>query len=912
MVVRLKAVGQRLVDIDILGPDPLEPDLLKGKGKQMKKNNIAGFTLALLAALFLISGQALAGHASTADQKTGKKEYILSVDQAGAEYALKSIFKNEKSLGPKRFTTLSEFTGRAYYVIETKEEEADKGLSQINQKSSGVTVSPVVYRYLENTLPDDPYYTQQWCHSNPGTKGFDMASDSAWDITTGSRDVVVAVLDSGVDYTHPDLAANIWVNEGEIAGNHIDDDGNGYVDDIYGIDSGDGDSDPMDYDGHGTHCAGIIGASGNNGIGVAGVNWQVGIMALKGFEQDSDGMSTTMELEAINYLLYMKTYEHINIVAVNASFGFTGDPDTVEQEAIEALGQAGILFVAAAGNDAANNDSTSGSGHYPSSYPLENIISVAATDSDGGLAYFSNYGAATVDLGAPGQDILSTYLHETAYEPDPGNAVFYDDLESGTGNFTLEETWAITQENASSPSHALSDSPGGTYEKSTDIAAISRTIDLSGIETPLSIGFKALHEMEQVYANGYFDALQVWYLAPGTAGEPAGAPIVPEAWQITLEKAASGISSWTDSPGGEYTNNKEQWLLSPGVDLSKALPGTEFKFKLTGIVESGYDSLDVYFSKDNGDTWSESMLAIDGDHTAGWEEFSIAVPDAYLAPGFMAAFVLTTDYSVTKDGIYLDDVEIAHGQTVFFFDDVEDGMGLWREPGSEAVAPTPARWEKAGEFAGSSDGAWKSYSYEIPPKYFWDGFKFKFVMSSDYSIQKDGVYIDDIGIGVPENTYGYEYLSGTSMATPQVTGAAALVASAFGQIGSAQIKSKLLKGSAPANALDGKTLTGGHLNLFGALADLGIDSDDDTVPDYLDNCSLTANPDQKDTDNDGYGNMCDCDLDNNGRVDRSDFITFRQAWGTSNADTDFDGSGTVDRNDFIMFRQRWGTTAPFE
>jgi subtilisin family serine protease len=877
----------------------------------MRNNFIFRIPLLFLASVFILSGSAMADGAGKKDEKPLVKEdeYIVSVDSGKGRFALEQIFGKEKALGARRFKTLSEFTGRNYYVVQIKEEE--KKLTGLGRKSNGVTISPVIYRYLENTRPNDKEFKQQWCHSNPDNPGVDMASDCAWDITTGSEDVVVAVLDSGVDYTHPDLAANMWVNEKEIPQNNIDDDGNGYTDDIHGIDTGNNDSDPMDYDDHGTHCAGIIGALGNNGIGVAGVNWQVRIMAIKGFEEIQDSMSTTSELEAINYLLYMKIYEKINIVAVNASFGFYGKPDLQEQGAIEALGQAGILWVAAAGNSGKNNDITSGGGHYPSSYPLDNIISVAATDLDGNLAYFSNYGRRSVDLAAPGVDILSTVLHTSSYLPDLGNSIFYDDLESGGDNFTMEGTWAVTREKSSSPFHALSDSPGAKYQKVTDFAVTSRAIDLTGIETSLALGFQAFHDIEPE-GSSYFDSLEIWYLSPAAPGSPAGPPIVPEKWGITSDKAASGTSSWTDSPNGEYGNNSEQWLLSAAVDLSQAPQGCRFKFKLCGDMEKKYDSLTVHFSKDNGTTWSEEMITIDGDHTAQWEAFSIPVPGEYLGSQFMAAFILKSDKTITKDGYYIDDIEIAHEGSFFFDDDVENGVGQWREPGIAAILPILPQWEKTGEFAGTSKGNWSLYSYEIPKKYFWNGFKFKFVLSADGSIQKDGVYIDNIAIGVPDSKYTYDFLSGTSMATPQVTGTAALVASAFPDLKGGDIKRKILDGVVAAKNLTSKVVTGGNLNLFGAVADLSIDSDDDSIPDYRDNCSLTYNPDQRDTDQDGFGNRCDCDLNNDDVVDQTDFLKFRQAWGSDGPDADFDGNNQVDQADFMIIRQKWGTFAPFE
>lgn len=253
-------------------------------------------------------------------------------------------------------------------------------------------------------IPDDARFAEQWGLHNTGQSGgtpdVDIDAPEAWEIFSGN-DIIVAVTDTGVNYSHPDLAANMWRNPGEIPGDGIDNDGNGYVDDIYGIDEADKDCDPMDDDGHGSHCAGIIGAVGNNALGVVGVNWRVRIMALDFF--DSRGWGE--EANAIKCIEYAIRH---GARVISASWG--GDPyNPALYDAIELAGRSNILFVAGAGNNAKNNDITP---FYPSSYSNENIIAVAASDRNDAMAYFSCYGSNSVDLAAPGMEILSTVLFD--------------------------------------------------------------------------------------------------------------------------------------------------------------------------------------------------------------------------------------------------------------------------------------------------------------------------------------------------------------------------------------------------------------------------------------------------------------------------------------------------------------------
>jgi len=255
--------------------------------------------------------------------------------------------------------------------------------------------------------PDDPSFASQWALRNVGqtggTPGADIEAVAAWDVTTGSRDVVVAVIDTGADYTHEDLRPNIWVNDAaECNGNGVDDDGNGYIDDCHGIDTVNGDSDPMDDNGHGSHVAGTIGAAGNSHVGVTGINWDGRILPCKFLDGGGSG-STAGAVACLDYVALMKD-RGLNIVATNNSWG-GGLFSQALSDAIRAQQQRGILFVAAAGNSGANNDVIRS---YPCSIDLPNVICVAATDHQDRLASFSNRGRGTVHIGAPGVDILST------------------------------------------------------------------------------------------------------------------------------------------------------------------------------------------------------------------------------------------------------------------------------------------------------------------------------------------------------------------------------------------------------------------------------------------------------------------------------------------------------------------------
>lgn len=290
----------------------------------------------------------------------------------------------------------------------------------------GVAYAQPNFIYTIDAVPNDPYYSHQWGLQNTGqatpnfplggTSGDDISAQKAWDTTTGSEDVVIAVLDTGVDYLHDDLAANMW------------DDGSGN----HGYDFVNSDSDPMDDHGHGTHCAGIIAAVGNNGVGVTGVCWDTRIMALKVLDEEGSG-TTADDIEAINYAVTN------GADILSCSWGGAGY-DAALKESIE---NSGLLVVCAAGNDATDNDVTH---QYPSDYDSSNILSVASTAPDDTLSSFSNYGATSVDIAAPGTDIYSTLPRETGM----GTTVYSDEFSSLTGWVEYDHTgsgrtaWGLT------------------------------------------------------------------------------------------------------------------------------------------------------------------------------------------------------------------------------------------------------------------------------------------------------------------------------------------------------------------------------------------------------------------------------------------------------------------------------------
>lgn len=374
----------------------------------------------IMSALLLISMTPPQAHRpagkTSLDYKPGE---VIVIMKQGAGWD--GIRRNPRLDGlrlQKKYPHLSREREREYLVLSTRHMDhmSDKEIEAELQRDPDIEAASLNYIRKLFRKPNDPRFQEQWGLHNTGQTGFSGSNDKdidapeAWEKSTGSSNVVVAVIDTGVDFFHQDLKGNIWKNPGEIPGNNQDDDNNGYVDDYYGYNFtndhvGANPHDPMDGDGHGTEVSGVIGARGNNGIGVTGVNWNVRIMGLRVFNKSLD-VYLSDEINAFEYLVMMKTRYNVNIVAANCSFG-GGNYTEVEKTAIGDMGRVGIITCAAAGNETSDNDQNP---TYPSDYNVQGLISVAATQPNDTLASFSNWGKNSVHIAAPGDLIKTTAL----------------------------------------------------------------------------------------------------------------------------------------------------------------------------------------------------------------------------------------------------------------------------------------------------------------------------------------------------------------------------------------------------------------------------------------------------------------------------------------------------------------------
>lgn len=365
------------------------------KSVLLRKAAIRPLVLLLIA---LLAGSAFASPILPGEQYV-PGEALVKVRSGAPAGEMSRLEQLTDSVPSREITRVS---GGTIWLIRSRSMTTDALVKAIGLSDSVLYAEPN-YILRRDATPTDTHYGALWALRNTGQQigsgsgvhGADISAEAAWDVTTGSRDVVIGVVDTGVDYTHPDLAANIWSNPGGKGNSNC-------AAGTHGFNAINSTCDPMDDEGHGTHVAGTIGAVGNDGVGVAGVAWTTSIMALKFIGSDGRG-STADAIAAIDFAVQAKI-DGVNVRVLSNSWGKEFFSKALLDE-INKANENDILFIASAGNDSVNNDLYP---HYPSSYNTINMISVAATDYRDQLAFFSNTGTNSVHLGAPGVAILSS------------------------------------------------------------------------------------------------------------------------------------------------------------------------------------------------------------------------------------------------------------------------------------------------------------------------------------------------------------------------------------------------------------------------------------------------------------------------------------------------------------------------
>ena len=661
----------------------------------------------------------------------------------------------------------------------------------------GVETAEPNYVYHKTATPNDPMMSDLWGLNNTGQTGgtadADIDAPEAWDTTRGSKSVIVGVIDTGVDYLHPDLAPNMWKNMAEANGTPgVDDDGNGFVDDIYGINTITGAGDPMDDEGHGTHVSGTIGAVGHNDLGVVGVNHRVSIAGCKFLDASGSGY-TADAIECVNYFNGLKQAGH-NIVVTNNSWG-GGSQSEVLNVAIEAGGDLGIIFAAAAGN------SGSSSPFYPSGGDSEYIVSVAATDHNDELASFSNYGTPHVDLAAPGVSIMSTLPTTIGVDFDPSNALWVDDFENGDGNWEISKEgntngWAFVNDNGN---NVLDDSPEGNYTNNLlSTIELNNSIDLSTTSGGVCVGFDIKGENEARY-----DFLNVMVSADGGNN-----------WE-EVDSIDGSFGTWTKT----------------GVMVPEQYRTADFRMALVrdtdySVVRSGYQIDNVMVTQQcdgenidpNNAVWMDDFESGDGNWEVNFEQH-----DGWIVTENEENNVLDdsptgnypNDLLTTAELNNSIDLTVANGDVCVGFDIRGENEAGFDFLNVMVSADGGNNWEEVDSIDGSF-GTWTKTGVMVPEQYRTADFRMALVRDTDYSVVRSGYQIDNVmvveqcGLSVQENYGSY---NGTSMATPHVAGAIALTAAIDRNQSAANRINNLFISVDEIPGLTGQVVTNGRLNV---------------------------------------------------------------------------------------------------
>ena len=735
----------------------------------------------LLAAAWLLAVQAQAGgrdarpgaqasQTSPSDADYVAGEVLVRLRAGTSRQSAKALSRSLDAVGLRDLRVRAVVPpGQRILLVESATLSGDALVKSALQQPNVIAASLNYRLYADAVTPNDPLFPRLWGMSNTGqtggTPGADISAPAAWSATTGSAGVVIADIDSGVAYDHPDLAANMWHNPGEIPANRIDDDRNGYVDDVYGINAISGSGDPYDDLGHGTHTAGTMAAAGNNGVGVTGVAWQARIMALK-FLPAVGGGTDADEITCIDYVVDQKLNHGVNVVAINASFG-GGGYNALERAAINAAGAAGIVFCAAAGNggDDGVGDDNDTTPEYPSSYDCATIISVAATDAGDALADFSNYGARSVDLGAPGVGILSTV-------PAAGVSLFAVAFPDATHGWAVGEGGAILV--TTNGGATWSKQSSGTFATFWGVAFSDAThgwaVGEGGLILATTNGgatwsARGSGTSELLYDVAFSDATHGWAVGEG------GTILATTDGGATWSKQSSGRSTWLH--GVAFADATHGWAVGEGGTILATTNGGA-----TWIAQSSGSSnrlYDVAFS-DATHAWvvgRDGVILATANGGATWSAQTSGTTERLRGVAFTDA---------------------AHGWAVGYGGDIlvtTNGGATWSAQSSktgvdfEAVAFTDAThaWAVGGSgtiLATANGGAtWSAQSLGVGEWYVsWDG---------------------------------------TSMATPHVTGAVALCAARFPSETVAKRVRRILDHVDPVASLRFRTVTRGRLNAAAAV-----------------------------------------------------------------------------------------------
>lgn len=847
-----------------------------------------------------------------------------------------------------------------------KGKSVEKVVSELKNDTSVAYVQPN-YKIFATGMPNDTYFNNLWglhntgqtIQGSQGLNDLDIDLPEAREITEGNSNLVVAVIDTGVDFNHPDLKNNIWTNPNEIPDNHIDDDHNGYVDDVHGWDFYNHDNTVYDspYDDHGTHVSGTIAASANNNVGVTGIAPKVKIMPLKFLDGPEGTGDTAGAIEAIEYATKMK------VKISNNSWGsYAGQAGDLLETAIK---NSNMLFVAAAGNEAVNTDETT---NYPSGYDLGNILSVAAVDNSGNLANFSNYGMQTVDIAAPGVDILSTVPKQNEKEygataqikTDSYKAIFngfgfenisdsnsrqnafnlalqylqepmIKNFEDNNPNIQYSGSWSHSNQTGNSGNNFSFSSETGAYTEftfiGTGIKVLGKTHPSRGLADVYIDGkfVKTIDEYakQETYKAPIFEKNG---LTPGKhtvkivvkgqkSSQSSGTTItidsfiVPSQTEI-IEDNASNIQfngTWNHTTQSGNSGNNFSSTTETGAYTELTFSGSAIK--VMGKTHPARGLADVYidgkfvktideYSKQEAyqATVFEKKGLSSGEHTikivvkgqkSSQSSGTTVTIDAFMVTPHSSVLLVQDDEASIGNNSYLDSYsellnnsEVSFGEisvnaedngpnlstlqdydivlwftgdangytgTTLTSDDQNNVMAYLNSGGNLLLTGQDALWQAEespfvkdmlhlkvlGEgysrnVSGVTNTIYSGKSYQISQIPYAD-----FIESTNTSISR-------VNLVYPADSYedAYAYYSGTSMATPHVTGVAALLYSANSTITPKAAISTLLASGDTLSSLDHKIKSGKMVNAYKALnADSDIPGkpiENESVSDTLD------------------------------------------------------------------------------